>query len=123
MPSAPPRPCTYPGCAGLSHQSRCELHRTERNKHYDRYRRDKEAKRFYNSDLWQKARVAKLSRDPLCAKHLERGQVVAAELVHHLDGDIYNLLPNNLQSLCNSCHTSIEVAQRGDKTVKTAWGG
>jgi 5-methylcytosine-specific restriction enzyme A len=123
MPYAPKRPCTYPGCPALTDTGRCELHTVQDRKQYDVHKRNKQAKRFYNSDLWQKARTAKLSHSPLCEACKAQGTIVGADLVHHIDGNVHNLSEENLMSLCAGCHSRIEAQQRGGFVPKQAWGG
>lgn len=79
------------------------------NQFYDRYKRDPEAKRFYNSKAWKVCRELVLQRDNyLCVHHLKRNQIVAADMVHHIkelrEHPDLSLEPSNLVSLCFSCH-------------------
>jgi 5-methylcytosine-specific restriction enzyme A len=109
MPSAPMRPCSYPNCPELTINGRCEQHKADRHRQYDRYSRDKAAKKFYNSAVWQGARHAKYLHDPLCELCKANGRKVEMDVVHHIDGNVWNLKAENLQSLCNSCHSAIEI--------------
>ena len=56
-------------------------------------------------------RLSKLRRNPLCEECLTKGVYVAATHVHHKievkDDPSRKLDIDNLQSLCNSCHSSI----------------
>lgn len=67
---------------------------------------------FYNSAAWKRARAAHLKDFPCCARCKSKGIVNADRIqVHHiidrkLCDDPYDL--KNLQSLCISCHTTIE---------------
>lgn len=69
--------------------------------------------KFYQSKAWRLLRKEKLTNDPLCEMHLQKGQIVPATEVHHIiDIDdkptLENALDsNNLMSLCKSCHSSI----------------
>jgi 5-methylcytosine-specific restriction enzyme A len=123
MPFAPKRPCTWPGCPALTDTGRCEAHTRQQSKDYDRFKRDKNAKRFYNSDQWQRVRTAKLSHSPLCELCKEQGITKGADMVHHADGNIHNLSDENLMSLCNSCHSQLEDTQRGGFVPNQASGG
>lgn len=75
----------------------------------------------YNNTAWRKMRDTYLKEHPLCEEHLKRGEVVAAEDVHHKKspfqkGEInYNLLLNyeNLESVCKECHGNIHSKQQG----------
>jgi len=80
------------------------------NSLYDRYKRSKEAKRFYNSKEWKAIRHKILVRDSyLCQRCLRNKFIVPADLVHHLkeleDHPELSLTENNLESLCHKCHT------------------
>lgn len=78
-------------------------------RYYDKYKRDQEARRFYKSTAWRKCREIVLQRDNyLCVDHLERNQIVAAQMVHHIkelrDYPELAFEISNLVSLCLSCH-------------------
>jgi 5-methylcytosine-specific restriction protein A len=118
MPWAPKRPCSWPGCPELTDTGWCGEHRRrerrQSGRQYDQAQRDRDAKRFYNSSLWKRAREAKLSRDPLCEMDCrEQGWVTRATIVHHRDGDVRNLEEGNLQSACAGCHSRHEDRRRG----------
>ncbi|PWA08648.1 endonuclease [Pueribacillus theae] len=77
--------------------------------HYDKYKRDQEARSFYKSKKWRQCREVILCRDNfLCVDHLKKNQVVAAQMVHHIkelrDYPELAFEPSNLVSLCLSCH-------------------
>lgn len=79
------------------------------NQFYDKYKRNKESKQFYESNAWKKCRRLALIRDNyLCQDCLERKQITKADMVHHVielkDDKTKALDLNNLRSLCNSCH-------------------
>ncbi len=74
---------------------------------FDPARRERST--FYGSKRWAKHRKAYLTRNPLCAKCLEKGLVVAATIVHHV---VERLVRpdlawdwSNFQGLCRPCHT------------------
>lgn len=76
---------------------------------YDKYKRNQEAKRFYNSAAWIKCRESVLIRDDyLCQECLKQGILTPADMVHHikhfLDYPELALDEDNLTSLCNPCH-------------------
>jgi 5-methylcytosine-specific restriction enzyme A len=98
----------------LTAASRCALHERSERKHYDQHKRDKQAKRFYNSKTWQQVRAAKLARDPLCQMDCQKERrLTAATTVHHKDKDIWNVDDDNLQSACATCHSKHETSNRG----------
>jgi 5-methylcytosine-specific restriction protein A len=70
------------------------------------------SKRGYGRN-WQRCRLVKLAADPLCEDHKERGEVVEATEVDHVDGDTSNLADDNLRSLCKSCHSRKTVREQG----------
>jgi 5-methylcytosine-specific restriction endonuclease McrA len=92
------------------HTDQGRTERRERNRFYDQHQRDAEAKRFYDSEAWKRARARRLASYPVC----ERCNREFARHVHHriklkdctpsqrLDQD-------NLMSVCVSCHNAIEA--------------
>ena len=100
--------CTAEGCHTLIPKAgRCEKHRLLAEKE-DRQRRGTSTARGYDAD-WRKIRERQLRSEPLCRHHKDKGQLVTATQVDHIKphrGD-YALFrdPNNLQSLCASCHS------------------
>ena len=61
---------------------------------------------------WRTQRKAKLARDPLCQTCDERGVLVPAVEVHHLDGNPKNRDNRNLWSVCIDCHRRLDTARR-----------
>lgn len=89
---------------------------TGRHRHYDRTRRDAEAKRFYHSIAWLKLRLIQLADTPYCELCYQRDELVEATHVHHKveiveDPDL-RLDPDNLQSLCHSCHSRLHRSRK-----------
>ena len=77
--------------------------------YYDKYKRDKKSKQFYQSSAWTKCRELALKRDNyLCQDCLAKKRIKKAEMVHHIvevkDDFTKALVLENLRSLCNSCH-------------------
>jgi 5-methylcytosine-specific restriction protein A len=92
------------------------------HQYYDKYKRDKEAKRFYNSDAWKKCRPIILTRDRyLCQECLRKGILTPANTVHHIkhykEHPELALDPNNLEVICDSCHNK-EHPEKGKKKKK-----
>jgi 5-methylcytosine-specific restriction endonuclease McrA len=85
---------------------------------YDQQRDQGEQRQFLHSTTWRKIRDAKLARDPLCERHLVNGDVVAAVLVHHIDGNELNNRDENHQSLCNDCHEELERGGRFGRVAR-----
>jgi len=91
------------------------------HQYYDKYKRNKEAKKFYNSAAWRKCREYVLKRDNyLCQRCLRKGIIQAADVVHHKehleDNPEKALDPENLESLCNACHNE-EHPEKGQKAA------
>jgi 5-methylcytosine-specific restriction enzyme A len=119
MPSAP---CHNPTCSEIvaNRGDVCPSCAREGRKpasatiqrHYDKHRRDRDAKSFYNSAAWMRCRRAKLSLRPTC----ERCGAIAQD-VHHIKplkqcSPSEKIAQANLMSLCDSCHTQIEKELR-----------
>jgi 5-methylcytosine-specific restriction protein A len=120
----PSRPCNHPTCCNYvpreSGRRFCDEHaaeetqkRAERHRHYDQHQRDQDAKKFYNSAEWQRARAIKLARNPVC-EHCNRA---FATTVHHRIPlakctPAQRLDQDNLKSCCHPCHSIIEAEIR-----------
>lgn len=85
--------------------------------------RSEEAKKWrqlYKRALWKKLRIDHISEEPMCRYCLERdGSLVAADIVDHITphkGDEKKFFnPNNLQSLCESCHNGEKAMEENGK--------
>lgn len=71
-----------------------------------------------NTAAWQRLRALVITEEPLCRHCGERGLIVTASDVDHIDNDPNNNDRANLQSLCHSCH-SIKTAADYGKRVAT----
>ncbi len=76
------------------------------------------AREFYSSEAWKSARRAYAkSVGGLCERCLERGEIRAGEIVHHLtwltplniNDPAITLNWDNLQLLCRDCHAQIHT--------------
>ena len=84
--------------------------------------RDKDYQRLLNSKRWKELRMLKLEQSPLCELCAEKGLVVAAVDVHHIQPceEASSLAEmearcfsfSNLQSLCIQCHAYIHRKAR-----------
>lgn len=115
----PHRPCKHPTCTALVAKGAwCDAHkhlapeqdRRAYHREYDQRQRDAEAKAFYNSPGWKKARGIKLAADPVC----ERCQRAFANTVHHKKPlrectAAERVAQSNLLSVCPPCHAVIEA--------------
>jgi len=127
MPARIPRPCRQSGCPLLSTDDHgyCPKHahryKEVRRQQRGRDRRPSPSKRGYDRH-WEKARRLFLMDNPLCVRCRERGLVVAAAVVDHIDphrGDRLKFWDrDNWQSLCKRCHDRKTASE--DKTVE-AW--
>lgn len=119
MPRKPKTPCRYPGCPKLTEGRYCEEHKKIEDNNYNKYQRNKETQRFYQSKEWKELRKLKLISQPMCEECLRSGKYVRARMVDHIvpirqGGALLDIA--NLQSLCWSCH-SRKSAKEGSR-----WG-
>ena len=120
MPYAPPTICQEPGCTAMTKRGRyCAKHRAERAKtkeqrakakasEYDQQRGNASARGY--DKRWQRARLAYLQENPLCAICKQKGITMAASVVDHIvphrgDRGLF-WDTENWQSLCITCHNS-----------------
>ncbi len=77
-----------------------------KSRQYDKERDQRPDRQFIHSTQWQRIRVMKLGRDPLCQWCLQKNppRETPATLVHHIDHDELNNDWDNLLSACNPCH-------------------
>ncbi|MGA2315393.1 MAG: HNH endonuclease [Thermodesulfobacteriota bacterium] len=89
---------------------------------YDKFVRDKDSKRFYDSARWKKAKRMKLNRNPLCELCEQEGVTRPADLVHHLlpvdKNSDRNLDLMYLVSLCHEHHNRVETEREKDETAR-----
>lgn len=89
------------------------------NRAYDaRRRNEKPGRKFYDLAIWRGPdglRAQQLRRQPLCERHLAKGQVVAADTVNHRiahKGDWALFCdPGNHESACKDCHDIVIQAE------------
>jgi 5-methylcytosine-specific restriction protein A len=109
----PAYPCRSPTCSEYvtekggvcgNHTGRGVAPEVSRHRRYDEARRDREAKRFYDSAAWQRARRERLAEHPVCERC---GRAWAAH-VHHVkplrDYPALALDRNNHEAICAPCH-------------------
>jgi len=80
--------------------------------------------RFYDRAAWKSLRLEQLRREPFCVFCARSGRQVPATVCDHVQphrGDESLFFdPQNLQSLCKSCHDAIK--QRFEKSGYEAGG-
>lgn len=86
---------------------------------YDDERRQVKASRqWYNSKAWRQRRAMQLACEPLCAMHLEAGEVVEATVADHIEPhreDWERFWHGPLQSLCAGCHSGAKQREEARK--------
>ena len=116
MPRKPKRPCSFPGCPRLTEERYCEEHKKLANRQYDRYSRDKAARKLYASSEWKRIRARFLAAHPLCEQCRKEGRLTKATEVHHIlplrRGGTHD--ESNLMPLCKPCHSRISIRD-GDR--------
>lgn len=122
MSSKPLRPCRRPGCCTLVPDGYCDLHRPPPRPDS----RSDESKRWrwmYKTDLWiKKLRPEQLAREPFCRACANHGGRVRATDVDHIQDHKGSWAlfsdPENLQSLCHSCHSRKTIADQREFAKK-----
>jgi len=104
-------PHRIPTYRPFAHSQAKRLDDAAKQREYDQARRNKESKRIYNTDAWQRARLIQLREHPLCYDCLQAGRHTVATQVHHIEeltaAPELALDLDNLRSLCLSCHMSL----------------
>ena len=74
---------------------------------------------FYSSARWRDLPKRHLAKFPLCAACLRKGDTTAANVVHHVQDRLQfpalAFAPSNLESACNSCHTTHHKTKSGHR--------
>lgn len=107
MASRAPKPCRAPGCASISQDGSgyCDGHKAPTG--WTKYSKESRHKRGYGSAWSNRIRPGILRRDKyLCQPCLQGGVLTDASQVDHIipksQGGTDS--PDNLQSICASCH-------------------
>lgn len=93
--------------------------RRDRRRDQDsRRRKEQEWRGWYSLAIWRGKnglRAQQLARQPLCERHLARGQDVPADTVNHRvphEGDWEKFIdPDNHESTCKPCHDQVIKAE------------
>jgi len=118
MPSAPVRPCSWPGCGSLVAQGRCEQHRKKEQREYN-HKRGGSTQQGYGYK-WQQYRERYLRENPMCVIRGPRCMIKANEVDHikpHKGDQALFWDPANHQAVCKLCHSSKTAKEDG------RWGG
>jgi 5-methylcytosine-specific restriction protein A len=87
----------------------------------DRREAKKERDAFYASVRWRRLRAAHLASHPLCEVCLRDDKLTEATAVHHvrerLEAPHLALDPDNLESICDACHTAEHNERRRTKVM------
>ncbi len=115
MGDKPLRPCRYPGCYALVPDGYCQAHQPQRIER--RSDAAKEYRKLYNTKLWkERLRPGQLLREPFCrecAKHGLRAMATDADHIVDHKGDLALFSdPENLESLCHTCHSKKTAAEQ-----------
>lgn len=118
MNRLPSRYCRTPGCGGqvTGKNGYCAQCKARRADAYDQ-RRGTAWERGYDAQ-WRALRSWWIENHPICVECEKRGIIRAAEHVDHIkpfDGlnDLKRLDIDNLQSLCQSCHSKKTAREDG----------
>ena len=113
----PMRPCRAPGCSVLTSEGYCPAHKREPAPSSGRSD-PKPWHRMYKRPEWPRLRAAQLAREPFCRECAAVGIREYATEVDHIRphrGDLKLFLdPDNLQSLCHSCHSRKTMRENPD---------
>lgn len=121
----PSHACKHPTCTTIGPRpGYCSAHakydtharhrKAERDRFYDRHERNQDAKRFYNSAEWLRARQTRITRYPVC----ERCGADWSRHVHHVI-ELAKCTPaqrtdqDNLRAVCIPCHNALEAETTG----------
>lgn len=97
------------------------------SKYYNKYKRNKERQRFYQSKAWGEARSLALKRDNyLCVQCFKAGTIKQADVVHHIvevkDDFTKALELDNLESCCHKHHNAVHKkrSEQQEKRVEVS---
>lgn len=95
--------CTERGCRNISRDGnpKCEIHRKQRprNRHYERHK-------FYSTQGWMRLSKQHRSQYPICEICKKNLTEVCDHWLEISIDDSYNLLDENLVSMCRVCHAN-----------------
>lgn len=109
MPSAPLKPCSYPGCSALVNVGRCAAHQSERRKQQDAQRGNANERGY--DWRWREYRKGFLRLHPLCEcdecqggkLRTLRATVIDHTIPHRGDRELF-WDENNHRAMSKPCH-------------------
>lgn len=116
IPRKPKRPCSYPECRELVDGQYCDKHMWQKDKEYERYRRDKASRRLYNNRLQKAGRIF-LNANPYCEECKRIGKIIPVTVVDHIiphkgNRDLF-WDDSNWQAMCKRCHDTKTAKEDG----------
>jgi 5-methylcytosine-specific restriction protein A len=119
MMLTPLKPCTYPGCNKLVKSGRCESHRKQADRKYEKDRESDPWRGWIHSARYRQAIAIYKADYPLCKRCLDAGRVTPVYIVHHIvehkgDWDMF-WDQSNWESICNKHHEAIHGPERWKK--------
>lgn len=112
MPYKFSHPCFVKNCFRLARPGEqfCEEHRKQFDRDYNKKQRlEGKSRDYWSSSEWRKIRKIQLKKHPVCVICGERAEEVDHIISVRRGG---NNSPDNLQSLCKTCH-SRKTAKEG----------
>jgi len=97
--------------------------RVERSRAYEAERRKaKPWRAWYGTPQWRAVRRAVLIEQPLCERHLRRGEIIAATVVNHCTphrGNWGLFIGGPFEAVCKACHDSeIQREERAEARAR-----
>ena len=114
MPTAPPKPCSVPGCRNLTAARYCARHEKSERREKDQ-RRGSSTSRGYDRD-WREFRECHAQNvPPICATcgHAGASKEMHLDHVVALAKGGERLDPSNVQWLCAGCHRVKTIREDG----------
>jgi 5-methylcytosine-specific restriction protein A len=128
MPTAPLKPCRFPGCRELTASGHCETHAAQAWKKSVAPTNEAQAlaRRIRASVAWRNAVRVFAAEHPLCCDpYHDHGDThpEAGAHTHHVVGLVIRpdlaFDPTNLRRLCVRCHVRVESSER--RGIATQW--
>lgn len=112
----PSRPCTYPGCTNFAKHGRCEKHKKQADKLYDKFREDEPWRQWIHSVRYRVAISIYKAANPFCERCLMEGKEEPVYIVHHRVPHKGNWelfwSDSNWESICTKHHEGLHGPDR-----------